>query len=163
MRAVRTRALLWGAALAFLGWAVVEARHVDWRGLTSPRPIDAAVIPQQVEESFAAIRAATTEGRTEEALLALRRRAERGPHRGYAWYLLGELAIGQGAYAAAVRHYRRAVELDPTVVDRNGAFHAGAAIDTRLTELLEGAWADNRPPEMRDLYFLRRRLGGGCE
>lgn len=163
MGVVRTRSLLWGAALIFLGWALVEALHVDWRGLTSARPAATPVAPEQVEESFAEIRKAAADGRSEEALLALRRRTERGPHLGYAWYLLGELAAAQGAYPAAVRHYRRAVELDPTIVDRRAAFHAGATIATRLTGLLEGEWAEHRPPEIRDLYFLRRRLAGGCE
>lgn len=150
-------------SLVFLAWAAVEARRVPWRNLASPRVPSPAVPTRQVEESFADIRAALAADRTDEATLALRRRIEHGPHRGYAWYLLGEAAFRQGAYAAAVRHFRRAVESDPTVVDRRAPFQAGTVLDGHLTALLNGPWSTERPPEVRDLYFLRRRLGGGCE
>ena len=45
----------------------------------------------------------------------------------------------------------------------DAAFDAGGVIEGRLDALLDGPWKNHRPPEIRDLYFLRRRLGGGCE
>ncbi len=159
----RGAALLWAAVALCLGWAAVEARHLDWHGLGAPPPVVIAVDRRQVEESFAPIRTDLDADRTEQALLALRRRAEHGTHPGTAWFLLGEIAAAQGAHVAAVRHYRRAVEQDPAVADRHAPFRSGAVIEARLIALLEGAWATDRPPEVRDLYYLRRRLGGACE
>lgn len=158
-----TRFLLALGTLACLAWAGVEARHLGGlpQGLDpcAARPSD----PGAVEASYAAIRAALAEGRDDEALLALRDWARRGPYPGYAWFLLGEAAYHEGAPAAAVGHWRKAVEADATVADRAAAFGAGRAIARRLAELREGPWAENPPPEIRDLYFLQRRLAGGCE
>ena len=160
----RGRLALGAVAAGLLVWAGVEARNLDWRALgRAPALAAPAVDPRQVEESFAGIRADLEAGRAEQALLELRQRTEHGPYPGFAWFWLGELAADEGVYTAAVRHYRRAVETDPTVADRTAAFDAGAAIDTRLSAILEGPWANQRPPEVRDLYYLRRRLGGGCE
>lgn len=160
-----TRWLLALGVASCLAWAGVEARNLAGGGVSSKhdpcaaRPPDAAA----VEASYGAIRAALDDGREDEALLALRDRASRGPYPGYAWFLLGEAAYRQGAAAAAVGHWRRAVEADPTVADRGAAFGAGRAIARRLAELREGPWAENPPREIRDLYYLQRRLAGGCE
>lgn len=160
-----TRFLLALGVASCLAWAGVEARHLAGSGLSrgpdpcAARPPDAAA----VEASYAAIRAALGDGREEEALLALRERASRGPYPGYAWFLLGEAAYRQGAAAAAVGHWRRAVEADASVADRGAAFGAGRAIARRLAELREGPWAEDAPREIRDLYFLQRRLAGGCD
>lgn len=161
---IRGRRVLWAASLGFLTWGVVEARTLDWTFLTQPSRGHAPVSdPQVVEQSFAELRSALAAGRTEQALLSLRRRAEHGPYPGFSRFWLGELAFAEGAHGAAVRQYRLAVEADPGVADRNTAFDAGVVIDARLTAILEGPWARQRPPEIRDLYYLRRRLGGGCE
>lgn len=153
-----------GALVAVcLGWAAVEARHVEWSRLGDTRPAVPTAERGRVEESYAAIRADLDAGRIEQALLALRLRAEQGPYPGTARFLLGEVAMSQGAHAEAVRHYRQAVEQAPAVSDRNGPFASGATIEARLAALLAGPWATERPPEIKDLYYLRRRLGGGCE
>ena len=159
----RGAVLLWAALVVCLAWAVVEARLLDWNNLGTPPVVAPPLDRRQVEESFASIRADLAADRTEAAVLALRRRTEHGPHPGPTWFLLGEVAAAQGAHAAAVRHYRQAVEQNPGVADRHAPFRSGAVIEARLTALLEGPWAAERPLEVRDLYYLRRRLGGGCE
>lgn len=161
LRLTRSRLAL--GVVACLAWAGVEARNLI--GISqgpdpcAARPSEAAA----VETSYAAIRATLADGRDDEALLALRDRASRGPYPGYAWYLLGEAAYREGAAVAAVGHWRKAVESDATVADRGAAFGAGRAIARRLGELREGPWAENPPREIRDLYYLQRRLAGGCE
>jgi len=116
-----------------------------------------------VEASFGPISAARDQGRVEEALLLLRDRTERGPYPGYAWFLLGEIAFQEGQLRTAVSHYRKAVDVDPSVGDRQGAFQARRVVSERLAALRGGAWAQQPPPEIRDLYYLQRRLAGGCE
>jgi len=153
--------LILGIALT-LGWAAVEARNLrrsTGADLYAARPPD----PVAVEASFRPILDARDQGRPEEALLLLRDRTERGPYSGYAWFLLGEMAYGEGQPGAAVRHYRRAVEVDPSVADRQGAFRARRVVSERLAALRNGPWAQSPPPEIRDLYYLQRRLAGGCE
>lgn len=116
-----------------------------------------------MESSLARAQSLRAAGDSEGAVLFLRQRIAQGPYSGYAWFLLGELAYEAQAYPTAVTHYRKAVETDPSVGDREGAFASGAVIADRLDTLLAGPWAQDRPPEVRDLYYLKRRLAGGCE
>jgi tetratricopeptide (TPR) repeat protein len=116
-----------------------------------------------VTASFQPILAARDAGRAEVALLALRVRAEKGPYPGYAWYFLGQVAQREGAFAAAVVNYRKAVAADPTVADRQSAFGAADALRRDLSDLKRSAWARSGPPELADLRYLERRLAGGCE
>ncbi len=159
----RTNGAVALAVAVCLGWAGVEARHLAGG---APRP-DACALraadPGAVEKSFAAVLAARDAGNTEQALLELRERAARGPYPGYASYLLGELAYAEGAYPAAVGQFRTAVEREPGVGDRRAAFRAGAKILQRLEDLRRGPWAGRGPAEIPDLYYLQRRLAGGCE
>ncbi len=155
------RAVFAALALAFAGWAAVEARHLpvrDTHGIRRCGPSRA-----EVEARFAPIRRQIESGRVEEALLSLRPMAEKGAYRGYARFWLGEIAFRQGAYAQAVRAYRRAVEQAPDLGDRDGPFGARRALEVRLAFLRKGPWARNPPREVRDLYYLQRRLAGGCE
>lgn len=149
------------AVLAFLAWAAVEARHVgEGPGRPeSPRAEDRVAI----EAAFGPVLRAQNEGRRDEALLALRERETRGPYRGYAAFLLGELAFEEGAYGPAVARYRNAVELEPSVADRDSAFSSARRISQRLDALARGPWKEHPPAEMRDLRYLQRRLAGGCE
>lgn len=157
----------WSVASAValcLGGAGLEARHLGRERLARVDPCGARPADRgAVEASFAEVLAARAAGRGEEALLTLRQRAERGPYPGYAWFLLGELAVEAGAFGPAVKHFRRAVEVDPGVADRGTAFGAARAVEHHLETLRASAWAQANPPELRDLHYLRRRLAGGCE
>lgn len=157
------RALLAPAVLACLVWAGVEARNLGSDARRGDPCAARAPEAAAVEASYAPIRDALGQGRDAEALLSLRDRAARGPYPGYAWFFLGEVAYREGAATAAVGHYRRAVETDPSVADRGAAFGAARTLGQRLEALREGPWAANPPPEIRDLYLLQRRLAGGCE
>lgn len=164
MAANRRRVVLALTAAACLAWAAVEARHLGRGGRAGADPCAArAPDPAAVESSFAPITEARRAGRTEEALLALRDRTARGPYPGYAWFLLGELAHQEGAFGAAVRDYRAAVEADPSVGDRGAAFGAARAMAERLDRLARHPWAQGDPAELADLHYLKRRLAGGCE
>jgi cytochrome c-type biogenesis protein CcmH/NrfG len=163
MSAQRFRLFVAVAVVGCLAWAALEARRVTWR---VPRDVGcsrAPVDPAAVAESFRPILEAERAGREEEALLALRERAEKGPHPGYAWFLLGEAAYQAGAYEAAVRSYRKAVETDPSVTDRGSALRASWALRGNLEVIQKSAWAGSKPPELADLRYLQRRLMGGCE
>ncbi len=152
------------AVAACLAWAGVEARGLVGARPGRPDPCAGRPAPAaEVEDAFLGVRTALAAGRRERALFDLRRRAEHGPFPGYAEFWLGELAYEEGAYPAAVRHYRAAVDREPAVYDRGAAFGAGKVVAGRLEALRSGPWARNPPPEVRDLYYLQRRIAGGCE
>ena len=151
-------ALALGAALCFVG-AGLEARGLSRRPVPPPTHEEAAV----VEASFRDVGSARGAGRAEEALLALRHRAEKGPYPGYAWFLLGELAWEERVLGTAVRNYRKAVELDAGVTDRTAAFASGRTLGERVRWLARSGWPESRPLELADFRYLQRRLSGGCE
>lgn len=163
MSARRFRQLAAVAVAGCLAWAAVEARRASWRVPRSPGCEGARVDASAVDESYRPILAAEREGREEEALLALRERAEKGPYPGYAWFLLGEAAVRAHSYEAAIRSYRKAVEIDPTVTDRGAALRASRNLRGNLEIIQRSAWALSKPPELTDLRYLQRRLMGGCE
>lgn len=146
-----------------LAWATLEARHLTWRIPRGAACGGAAADPAAVSESFRPVLEARRAGREEEALLALRERAAKGPYEGYAWFLLGQMAYESRSYAAAVQSYRRAVEADPSVMDRGAALRAPWTMRASLDVMQRDAWARSNPPELADLRYLQRRLLGGCE
>lgn len=159
----RFRLLIGAAVAGCLAVAAVEARRVTWRAPRERACVGAQADPAVVAESFRSIREAEEGGREEEALLALRERAEKGPYPGYAWFLLGEAAYRARTYEAAVRSYRKAVEVDPSVTDRGAALHASTVLRGNLEVIQRSTWALAKPPELADLRYLQRRLMGGCE
>ncbi len=156
------RRFLAAAVLGSLGWAVVEARHIEIRHPPRQDLAARSADPTTVEGVFSEIQSLRAAGQQEEAILALREQTS-GVHAGYAWFLLGEIAYEEGAYASAVQHYRSAVELEPSLTDRKAAFGASGQIEARLQALRSSPWAEDAPRELRDLYYLQRRLAGGCE
>jgi len=119
--------------------------------------------PARVEGAYKDVLADLDAGRRDEALIALSRRAEEGPHPGAARFLLGEIAYAEGAYRPALDHYREAVRLEPTLADRGGPFGAKKTIRDHLAALRAGPWAGRNDPAMRELFALERRLAGGCQ
>ncbi|TAL15599.1 hypothetical protein EPN96_12610 [bacterium] len=128
-----------------------------------PRAAAVYVSPAEVESAYKELSAALEEGRTDEALLELRKRSEKGPYPGAALYFLGELAYAEGAYQQALFHYRKAAEKNPSLFDKGGPFKAREKVLKNLDGLRNGPWKGQRPAGIADLQFLVRKLNGGCE
>lgn len=144
------------ALLAGAGWYAAQSAPVRREACSSASRAE-------VEGSFGEIRAQQAAGRPEEALLALRRRAEKGPHAAAATFLLGEAAYAEAAYGTAMSQFRKALELDASLSDRDAPFDAGRVMLARAEALRRGPWAGSRGPDVAAMQFLLRRLAGGCE
>ena len=93
------------------------------------------------------------------------------PNDAYGLVLLGRLYSQQGQIVKAVRSYRRAVELDPDYVDKTTPLYIG----DEIMKLISGARGKlNREKKLKpedkqiqaainDIYYLQRRIAGGCE
>jgi tetratricopeptide (TPR) repeat protein len=160
---MRVRLLPVAAALLCLAGAGWYVSRVDASAARRPDCASSAVSRLEVEKSFAEIQALTDAGKREEAVLALRSRVERGPYPGAALFLLGEITYGEGAYGPAVGYFKKALEADPSLSDRDAPFHAARRMLDRAEALRKGPWADNAAPEAPQMNFLIRRLSGGCE
>lgn len=146
-----------------LGWTIFEARNMKMENSGTNPCATAFIPPPIIEAAFSDILKARDEGRREEALLGLQKRAEKGPHNGFAHFLMGELTYEDGAYSPALQHYRKAVETSPSVTDRISAFNSAKVLAKRLEDLRTGPWAGKSSSELKDLFYLQRRLAGGCE
>jgi hypothetical protein len=104
-----------------------------------------------------------------EAAAALAREYPASPE---ALVLLARSLEGRGAPAGeAVRAWARAVEIDPALADARAPRYLGGRIGelaerelARLRDLRRARSLDAaEEAELSDVYYLRRRLAGGCE
>ncbi len=156
------RPLIAGAALLCLaaaGWQVTLIEPGQAFGYRAPQRPD----PAAVEKSFADEVELLKSGKSTQALLSLRRRAEKGPFPGPALYLMGVEAYRQGAYSQAVEHWQKGVKLYPYLGDRDAPFGAAKRMNMALAELKSGVWAGKKRSETARMHALMRRLAGGCE
>jgi tetratricopeptide (TPR) repeat protein len=128
-----------------------------------PKPSEAVLNSAEVEKAYGDISAQVAAGKTDETILELRRRSEKGPYPGAALYFLGELAYAEGAYPQALLQYRKASEANPSLFDKGGPFKARERVLRNIELLQSGPWKGQRPQGIADLQFLVRRLNGGCE
>lgn len=122
-----------------------------------------AVDPRTVEESFADELSLMKTGKGDDAVLALTPRTKKGPHRGAALFLLGEVAYGQKAYPSALDYYKQALEADRSLADKRAPFDARDRMLGRVEELRADEIAGRGTAGYKTANFLLRRLTGGCQ
>lgn len=82
-----------------------------------------------------------------------------------------QLQYGQGQLAAAIHSYRMAVDIDPDYVDKKTPLFISPEIMTLITEARGKLSREKKlkPNDksinlaLEDLYYLQRRIAGGCE
>ncbi len=107
-------------------------------------------------------------GDADAALLTLQRRY---PGRHEVWSLSGRYRESVGDVAAAIMRYARAVRLNGDYLDKGSSIYLAGRIeslvDRSFVRLKDIKKARGLTVEEKDLlkavYFLRRRLAGGCE
>ena len=151
--------------LAFVAGATFYLAQVDAGELFGGAQVQCATSTsaREVEASYAETLKLIGMGKTDEAVLRLAPRAEKGPHRGAALYLLGEIAYGEGAYGPALSYYKNAVETDQALTDKSSPFNAAATMAERVEALRSGPFAGKRTAETKVMNYLLRQLAGGCQ
>jgi hypothetical protein len=92
-----------------------------------------------------------------------------GRHEG--WALSGRYHEAAGNVSMAVASYAVAVRLEPDYLDENSSLYLGSRIENaahrefgRLMDLKNsGSLSGEDKALLKQVYFLRRRLAGGCE
>jgi len=106
-----------------------------------------------------------------EAAAKLRDVMEKYPGKSLSYVYLARLSVKEGKLGDAIRNYRRAVEMDPDYIDKRTPFFAGSEIKEVVKEGLEKFSREKklRPQDetvdeaLKGVYYLQRRLLGGCE
>jgi hypothetical protein len=153
-----------------------------WQGaalLRPPSPDDAQASPLGLSRGAKAPPPAAeldrvrilVDGNDPAAGQAAARLAELFPQSSEAWTLAARQREGAGDGAGAALAWARAVRLDPALADDKSPRFLGARIGAlaekelaRLRALKGGrALAADERGELEAVYYLRRRLAGGCE
>jgi len=111
------------------------------------------------------------QGLYSEAMTSLKAIIERYPDKPLSYVHLARLDLKQGELADSIQSYRRAVEMEPDYVDERARLFMGQEIKKVVKEGIEKLQREQalRPKDKRikealkDVYYLQRRLAGGCE
>ena len=111
------------------------------------------------------------QGLYDEAMTKLQEVMKTYPGRSQSYVYMAQLSLKSGKLGDAIHNYRLAVENDPDYLDKKTPLFIGREIKTLVTESLEkfGREIKLKPNDqtvrnvLQDLYYLQRRLAGGCE
>ena len=107
----------------------------------------------------------------DEAMTKLQEVMEAYPGRAQSYVYMAQLSLKSGKLADTIQNYRLAVEKESDFLDRKTPLFIGHEIRELVTESLEifGREKKLKPNDkavrnvLEDLYYLQRRLAGGCE
>ena len=110
-------------------------------------------------------------GLHDKAIAELDRIAKTNPKNSLSYIYLAESYLAQGRLSDAIRNYRRAVEMNPDYVDARTPLYKGEELKKLVTEGIPKLEREKKlkPKDeevkqaLKDVYYLQRRLAGGCE
>jgi tetratricopeptide (TPR) repeat protein len=111
------------------------------------------------------------QGQYTEAMAKLKDIMRRYPEKSLSYIYLAQLYVKQGKLGDGIHNYRRAVEMQPDYADGKTPLFIGDKIKELITEGREkfGREKALKPKDkkvrkaLEDVYYLQRRLAGGCE
>ena len=106
-----------------------------------------------------------------EALVTLEEIMKEHPRMSMSSVHLARINVKMGHVAKAIAEYRKAVEMDPDYVDKKASRFIGPEIKKFTTQsklVIEKQLAENPDNKetkraLKNIYYLQRRLAGGCE
>jgi tetratricopeptide (TPR) repeat protein len=122
-------------------------------------------------EAYKEVVSAMEQGQLEEASSRLDEAIQKYPGRSFSHIMMARLSLKKGGMADAIGNYRQAVEKDPDYIDKKTPLFVGEEIKVLVKEGLEKFSREKklRPDDqsvqqaLKDVYYLQRRLLGGCE
>jgi tetratricopeptide (TPR) repeat protein len=135
---------------------------------------DGAAYAAQIETDkkiYADVASYNKQGRHTEAMSELKNVMEKYPNKSLSYVYLARLYLDEGRLADSIHNYRRAVEMEPDYVDKKAPLFIGAEVRKVVREGVEKLQREQalRPKDkevgeaIKDVYYLQRRLAGGCE
>jgi tetratricopeptide (TPR) repeat protein len=110
-------------------------------------------------------------GQYADAITMLDEIAGKYPENPMTYVHMARIRLRQGRLAESIGQYRRAVEMSPDLVDNKTPFFIGRELKDLVTEGREKLAREKalKPGDatvlraLGDIYYLQRRLAGGCE
>lgn len=168
-------AAITGFALITIGMLAgqeVTKRRQDNPGAVAKEEIGSYAVQEETDKKiYQEVISYKKQGLYSEAMTKLRDIMKRYPEKARSYVYLAELHLQQGGLADGIHDYRQAVEMEPDYVDKNTPLFIGDKIKDLVTEGREkfGREKALKPKDekvrkaLEDVYYLQRRLAGGCE
>ncbi len=125
--------------------------------------------PKELEDALAGARKLLEDEKFPEVVSTTENIIKQYPKESFAYVYLARAYTKQDQLEESLKHYRQAVELNPDLVDRKSPDRIGP----ELKLIVKKAVVKARTKEFKDrpdskkvlkaLYYLQRRLAGGCE
>jgi tetratricopeptide (TPR) repeat protein len=120
---------------------------------------------------YSGVDALKKQGRYGEAVAKLENIMRIYPDKSLSYVYLAQVLVKQGKLGDAIHNYRRAVEMEPDYVDERTPVFIGKDLKAVVEEGREkfGREKTLKPNDddvkqaLEDVYYLQRRLAGGCE
>ena len=158
------------------GWMLRNERINEGRstnpGVTGESEGDSYATQMETNKKiYAAVTSYQDKGLHDEAIVELNRIVKTHPENSLSYVYLAESYLAEGRLLDAIRNYRRAVEMNPDYVDRRTPAYIGDELKKLVTEGVPKLERERKlKPEdedvkqgLKDVYYLQRRLSGGCE
>ena len=120
---------------------------------------------------FRDVRLLREQGKTRQARARLQEIIQAHPGIPYGYVARARLDLAEGSLTGAITNFRRAIDARPEYVDRKTPLFIGKEIQALVTEALGKLPRERKlkPDDkeiamaLRNVYYLQRRLAGGCE
>ncbi len=122
-------------------------------------------------ELFKDIRILSDQGKIGQARARLKEIRKAHPGNPHGFVVQARLDLADGSLTDAIANYRRAIDARPEYVDKKTPLYIGKEIEAVVTEALAKLPRERKlkPDDRRiaaalqNVYYLQRRLAGGCE
>ncbi len=165
------------AALALITMGMVvnqeidEKRHSSSRAMAGAGADSYALQVEMDKKIYQDVTSDMKQGLYAEAMAKIKGIMEEHPEKPMSFVYLAQLNLKEGKLGECIQNYRRAVEMEPDFVDERTPLFIGDEIKEPVTEGIEKFKREKalKPNDeevkktLKDVYYLQRRLSGGCE
>jgi tetratricopeptide (TPR) repeat protein len=160
------------AAIGMLGQAEFSRKVNDHASASPEKENKAYALRMEMNEKiYHEVTTSMEQGLYGRASEAIKEVMKEYPNNPQTFVYLAELANQQGKLASAIHNYRLAVEMEPDYVDKSTPLFLGEDIKDLVKEGAEKLKREKKlkPKDkvvaaaLKDVYYLQRRLAGGCE
>jgi len=150
----------------------VVKRRIDNPGGVDERNKESYISQMEMDKQmYAEATSYQKKGLYAEAITELEDISKSHPEKSLSYVYLAQLYLSQGKLSASIHNYRRAVEIEPDYVDKRTLLFMGDEIRELVKEGMEKLEREKKlkPQDkqirqaLKDVYYLQRRLAGGCE
>jgi len=128
------------------------------------------VVISEIENEVKAIKVLIEGGKLSQAEMLTKELIQENPHEGEPRIIMGDIFMRKQETIMAVLEYKEAIDINPDYLDRNTPLFQGKKMDVAVKEALSEIERNLEiNPEdalmkkhRKNVYYLQRRLAGGC-